>query len=518
MNFLIILTLIFSISVFLIGIFVYFKKRGKTELTFLFFSLFAGIWACSNLFYTGIIPPTLYNLSAKIAFFGASFLGATLLYFVQIFPKEKYLPRILNFFLIGSLALIGILSLFSDLVVKNIKYVDTTIIEKEYGPLYPIFGLLFLFSLILSIIFSLFKYKDLKGVPQKQSGYFLLGLFLSFILGTFTNLICPFFKIGPPNISQYGSLSLIFFIPLSAIAILKYHLFEIKVIFTEILVGIISFLLLINFLLSKSAFEYLWKGILFLCFLLVGYFLIKSVYNEIHQREKLQQAYEKLKELDRAKTLFLSIASHQLRTPLSIIKGYVSYLLGEEKDKEKKNFLKNVYDANERLIHLVNDLLDISRLEAGRLELNLEKVDLKKLLEEIKNEMQPLAQKKKLQFLLKLPQKEVFLKTDKEKLKEVIFNLVDNAIKYTKKGKVILSLKKKKEKVEIEVQDTGIGISKEELPYIFDTFQRGKQAQKFHPYGSGIGLFVVKELTSALGGKIEVESEPGKGSTFRLIF
>ena len=214
----------------------------------------------------------------------------------------------------------------------------------------------------------------------------------------------------------------------------------------------------------------------------------------------------------------MSIASHQLRTPLSIIKGYVSYLLGEEKDKEKKNFLKNVYDANERLIHLVNDLLDISRLEAGRLELNLEKVDLKKLLEEIKNEMQPLAQKKKLQFLLKLPQKEVFLKTDKEKLKEVIFNLVDNAIKYTKKGKVILSLKKKKEKVEIEVQDTGIGISKEELPYIFDTFQRGKQAQKFHPYGSGIGLFVVKELTSALGGKIEVESEPGKGSTFRLIF
>ncbi|MDI6603368.1 MAG: histidine kinase N-terminal 7TM domain-containing protein, partial [Patescibacteria group bacterium] len=328
MNYILLFNLIFSLLTFIIGVFVYLKRRGLFSLIFFFLCLFASIWAAgiigfiSSLFFSGTI-------GLRIAFSGASFLLATLLYFVQIFPKEKYLHKVVNILLIGALILIGLISISSDLIVKNIKYADTTVIHKEYGPLYPIFGILFLLTLILCLVFSFLKYRTLKGIIKKQSAYFLTGLFISFILATITNLICPLFKIGPPNISQYGPLSLIFFIFFTTLAITRYHLFEIRVILTEILVGVMGIILLfLPFLMPTTNLKIL-TILTFILFCIFGYYLVKATHEESKRREEaeriaiqekaLRQKSEKLarefERLNRAKTQFLLATQHHLRSP-----------------------------------------------------------------------------------------------------------------------------------------------------------------------------------------------------------
>ncbi|MBD3244656.1 MAG: hypothetical protein GF335_01550, partial [Candidatus Moranbacteria bacterium] len=240
--------------------------------------------------------------------------------------------------------------------------------------------------------------------------------------------------------------------------------------------------------------------------------------------KKLQKANIKLKKLDATKTEFLSIASHQLRTPLTSIKGFSSLLLnngyGKLNDKQRKT-IEKIFISNERLITLVEDLLNISRMEQGRLEYEFEKLNIKELLKEIVGVLSIQASHKDLYLKFKdeiKEQKEVLIKADKKKLTEVISNLIDNAVKYTQQGGIIVKLSRKnKNTILIEVIDTGIGIDPKEKDKIFEKFGRGDDIEAMHSGGAGLGLFIVKKLTEAHGGKVFVESEgKGKGTTFGL--
>lgn len=233
----------------------------------------------------------------------------------------------------------------------------------------------------------------------------------------------------------------------------------------------------------------------------------------------LRIANKELQKLDRAKSEFISIASHQLRTPLTIIKGYVSMMLEGSfgtLNEQQVDSLQKVYLSNERLIQLVEDLLSISRIESGRMEFTMQPLDLKTLVEEVVEELRPNAQKKNL-YLHFEPQKEPLplIKADKKKIHESISNIVDNAIKYTQKGGITVRITKKRNRIITSIADTGIGIPKEEKRVLFQKFSRGKGMSLIHTEGTGLGLFVCRKLIEAHGGKVWVESKgKGHGSTF----
>jgi len=241
---------------------------------------------------------------------------------------------------------------------------------------------------------------------------------------------------------------------------------------------------------------------------------------EVERRTKeLSEAYEELKRLDRAKSEFVSIASHQLRTPLTAIKGYISMMLEKTYGKAPKKMqkpLENIYSSNQRLIKLVNDLLNVSRIEAGRMEVKPEKTSaeeiVKSVIEELENETERKGIYLKMEKQKKpLPQ----ISLDKDKIRQAFLNIIDNAIRYTNRGGITVRCRVQNEKCLIEVTDTGEGMTKEEISHLFESFSRGKAGTRFWTEGAGLGLYVAKKFVDMHGGRIWAESKgKDKGSTF----
>ena len=246
----------------------------------------------------------------------------------------------------------------------------------------------------------------------------------------------------------------------------------------------------------------------------------KTLQKEVDRQTKtLKDANVRLKQLDVAKSEFISLASHQLRTPLSIIKGYVSMIMegswGQVTNDQKEQ-LNKVYLSNDRLIKLVEDLLTVSRIESGRLDFDLEMVSLENMVDSVVKEFAQIAKNKKLYLKFIKPEKQLpKIRIDSLKIRQVVQNLIDNALHYTKEGGIKIKLKLKKDKILFSIQDTGIGISDDEKVVLFEKFSRGKDVGKMHTEGTGLGLYLSVKMIGAHQGKIWVESEgKGKGSTF----
>ena len=239
------------------------------------------------------------------------------------------------------------------------------------------------------------------------------------------------------------------------------------------------------------------------------------------QVKELKQAYNKLQKLDKVKTEFMSIISHQLRTPLSIIKGHLSMInegVYDDDGKRKSEILDNVYEANERLIALVNDVLNISRIQSGRVEINKEKVNLVELTRRTTERMMPSADERGIKLIFHKNEEDLpEIKIDVAKIENVIINLVDNAIKYTNEGEVVVFVKEEGKHLLIEIKDTGEGMMKGELEKLFDTFSRGDAGKKHWIQGAGLGLYIARQFVEMHDGKVWAESEgEGKGSQFYI--
>ncbi len=227
------------------------------------------------------------------------------------------------------------------------------------------------------------------------------------------------------------------------------------------------------------------------------------------------------KVIERLKTEFVSIAAHQLRTPLSAIKWTLRMILdGDigEISKEQKDFLEKTYNSNERMIRLINDLLNVTRIEEGRFLYKTEAKDIIEISKKVLGPLKELAQRKGLVLKFEKPDKEIpKIKVDEEKIMLVFQNLVDNAIHYTDpKGevKVSISFLEDKKEILVSVKDTGIGILKEQQERVFSRFFRGANAVRAETEGTGLGLYIAKNIIEAHGGKIWFESKERKGTTF----
>jgi len=281
------------------------------------------------------------------------------------------------------------------------------------------------------------------------------------------------------------------------------------------ILGITLLLILINYIIRYRV-KYLYNKNIIL------EKLITERTSEINeQKVTLEKQARQLQELDQIKSNFFANISHEFRTPLTLIKGQLENALGIEKDEAVKKKLNIAFNNSNRLNRLINQVLDLSKLESGKLKLEIEMTDMVLLLKNRVASFDSLAEQNKisLEFYSKI--ENLYLKVDKEKIEEVIDNLISNAFKFTpQRGKISLTLEREKseftENAVILVSDTGIGIAKDKLPNIFDRFYQADSSSTKLYEGTGLGLAIVKEILELHGGSITVSSRLNSGTTFSI--
>lgn len=237
---------------------------------------------------------------------------------------------------------------------------------------------------------------------------------------------------------------------------------------------------------------------------------------------KMERTNKKLQDMDQTKDEFISMASHQLRTPLTSIKGYLSMVLEGDAGRvnnEQRKMLGQAYVSAQRMTYLISDLLNVSRLKTGKFVIELMPVNLAKVIEEEVEQLQETAKNRNLKFIYDKPQDFPTLQLDETKIRQVIMNFLDNAIYYTPSGgKIEVILSDQLKSVDLIIKDNGIGVPKHMQHKLFTKFYRADNAKRARPDGTGLGLFMAKKVVAAQGGAIIFRSEEGKGSTFGFSF
>lgn len=517
-----IFTLIGAMFVFVLGIMV-FSENKKNVINILFFlvSLVFTIW----MFGTFMMFLSEGN-EEKIMFWdrfiylGVVFMPAFQYHFSLKFTKENKKRRIL-LFISYFLSLCFLLISRTDYFLKGAFYYKwgSHSIAQVMHHFFMLFFFFYIFALLYNFLKKYFESSDDK--TRKSILFLVLNFSILNLLGGLGYL--PAYKISIYPIFLWAPA---IFSILMMLAIGRYQLLNVKLIAAQVFSLAIALIALVNIFLADNFSEFIVKVTFFVFIAIMVIFFSRSVAKEVKRKEELQlmanelsSANDQLRKLDNAKSEFISIASHQLRTPLTAIKGFVSLLLEGSYgkiSKEVKETLNKVYSSNERLIDLVESLLNLSRIESGRMEYKFEKNKLDDICKEVYDTFAIRAKEKNMNFELILPKTPLpEVSTDGSKVREVISNLVDNALKYTIKGGVKIKLSDEGESVRVAIIDTGIGIPKEELPYLFSKFSRGKDINRLNAGGTGLGLHVGKRMIDELHGKIWIESAGANlGSTF----
>ena len=511
--------------VVLLGFFVFYNNyRRISNRLFFIFSIVIALWMLFNMLNFASTDFDMVLLYDKLSIIGV-FIPVIFFVFIYFFfndldDKGIILKKTYFLFFLPTVPFI----LFSATKYNVRGLTPPPECETIAGPLYWFFILATIFYIVLSLLIFYKKFKTGNKEAKKQIKIILFGFIVSSVWVLVTNGILQLS--GFSEASLLAPIGAIFLFLSISYSIVKYQFLNIKLIATQALVIGLFILIGSQFFFIRSFTNQILTGITLTLSIIFGWVLIRSVKIEIERKNELQMmadqlavANDKLRKLDNAKSEFISIASHQLRTPLTAIKGFISLILEGSYGKinaEIKDVLNKVYLSNERLIELVEDLLNLSRIESGRMEYKFEKINLGEVCQEIYDTFVLRAKEKNLDLDLVLD-KNLMMEavTDRNKIREVISNLVDNGLKYTLKGGVKIKLTEIEEKIQIAIIDTGIGVPEEEIPYLFSKFSRGKDISRLNAGGTGLGLHVGKKMIEALGGRIWVQSAgTNLGSTF----
>lgn len=239
----------------------------------------------------------------------------------------------------------------------------------------------------------------------------------------------------------------------------------------------------------------------------------------LHQNLELEMQKKELNEANQLKTNFLSNMSHELRTPLNSVialTGILNRRLYNKIPEEEYSYLEVIERNGKNLLALINDILDISRIEAGREEIEITTFNVNQLVDEVVEMLKPQATQKHVRIINSSPDTQIFLNSDRDKCRHILENLAGNAVKFTEVGKVEVTVGQNEENIEIQVKDTGIGIEESHLPFIFDEFRQGDGSTSRRFGGTGLGLAIAKKYANLLGGTVRVKSAVALGSEFIL--
>lgn len=441
---------------------------------------------------------------------------------IYIFIYKKELPDyVKNLFLI-------LISLVSIIVPTklNVSYFDLTHCEGVVGNLW---NYQYVFE-VLSIMMILFLVVDGKRKNKYKflSAEVLIGLGISFFLAIFSssNILGEITKTY--DINLVGPIGMLALLILLSYTIVKFQTFNIKLIGSQALVFVLWFFTFSLLFVGTIENARIVVVINLFLFSIIGFYLIRGVKREVEQRERIEnlakelgEANVKLRELDQMKSEFLSLATHQIRAPLTAIKGYSSMLLEGDfgvLPQKARDSVQIIMKSCQNLINVVGDFLNISRIEQGRMVYEKTNFDISKLVKEVANELIPNVSNAGLTLEVEVAEgTSGEINADKDKIKQVIGNLIDNAIKYTVHGGIKILISSDDSKVKVAIKDTGVGIDPKEMDKLFSKFSRTKDANKTNVIGTGLGLYIAKKMTEAHHGNIKVESDGvGKGSTFTI--
>lgn len=437
--------------------------------------------------------------------------------FLSVFPGSEFTVnrKVLIPILVVTFALF--VAGFTDLIFKDININSDNVVTPVPGLLLPFFGIHTLGLIVWGIVAITLKRKKASGIDRTRVNYvfFAFGI-LFFLILTFNFIFPVIFNYGAfvPFLPIY----ILIFLGIVSFSILKHSLFGLRILATQILTLILWVILLSNLFASQSSEQIIINGFILFASIVSGILLIRSVTREVEQRQRLQELNDKLKALDKQKDEFLSMAAHELRAPMTAIKGYVSMVLegdtGEIPEKAR-NFLAETGSITDRLVRLVNNMLDVSRIEEGRIIYQMEVENLSNPLRTVYSQFVPEAERKELKYDLKIPKSikdKVYV--DPDRIQEVVGNLISNAVKYTDKGFVeVRMLQPNPDMVRVEIADSGTGISKAEQTKLFQKFYR-VESNVGKTTGTGLGLYISRLIVEKFNGTIGVDSDEGKGSTF----
>ena len=437
----------------------------------------------------------------------------------ELVSVKNYYWRYLSYFFAFVISIFSFTSYFKLGVIP--KYGFYWI---QPGSLYIIFPAFF----VLYIIACLFIY--IKGYINNKDVVFrsqIRNIFLASLIG-FGGGITNFMP-QTVNVYPFGNYLILLYLFFMSYGVLKYKLLTARMVSTQLFAGATVLIFLFNFFQATDFNDAIIKLLLLILGILFSILLVRSVDKEIKAREKIEKlatdletANVRLTELDRQKSEFVSFATHQLRAPLTAMKGYASMILEGDMgtlSDEAKLGVSRIFDSAKTLTSIVDDYLNITRIELGSMKYVFDVIDFKTLIDDIIAELKPNIEKSGLNFTFTAENGDVDYRitADRDKFKQVIANLIDNSMKYTPKGSVALSLRfdRALHKVIFTIKDTGIGIDPEVLPHLFLKWSRAGNANKTNIKGTGLGLFVAKEIITAHHGTIRAESPgEGKGSTF----
>lgn len=509
------------------GLIVYSRNRdSSTNVLFFVLTLAVSAWGITMFLYRSATTPEQATIIARTVYIAAASIPIAFLYFVKTFPSLS-IPETLkrNWWLpLPYLAVLTISALPLLITDVQLRTGDEHFIvfNKTLHILYALY--IFTYFGYAYVLLAL-RYFKKTGLERVQLGFIFLGTFVATSIGVVTNLLLPLFDNFSFNwLGQIGTFAMISFI---TYAILKHHLFSIQVIATEVFMVGIWIALFSRIFVAEDLQERIFAIVLFTLVLVAGALLIRSVIREVKAREHIEQlakdlraANERLKELDKLKSQFLSIASHDLRAPLTAVRNFLSLLMDGTYGKippAAEEGMRQVFDRATAMAQSVDTYLNVSRIEQGRMKYDFAEADLAKIITDTVSIFKPIAEQKGLRFSVQLPadSKQVNIKADQAKLQEVFNNLIDNSIKYTPSGSIAVSVERTADRARVVIKDTGVGMTDETKRSLFKLFSPGEDSKIVNPSSTGIGLYISKAHIEAHKGTVRAESDgKGRGSTF----
>lgn len=509
-----------------IGVTVLVSKRDSNVHQLFFIMAFsAGFWTFSSTMADVVRLPESAVVWTQMAIVGPTYFTTIFLILSYYFPGKKEGLSLKKAILICLVSVVITVLTPSQL---NVTGVALQAWGTDFVP-GPLYGVLFVQMLVYFAwanvrFYRLYKKTD-DALVRKQIMFLVAASILLVGSGLVTNLILPV-VFDYTRASVIGPAATLFFVILTMYAILRHGLLNLKVIATEIFAGAFIFINFIQLFNSTTASEFAVNATVFVCTTLAGILLVRSVFAEVQRREEIQNlaaqletANAHLKEMDNLKNEFISIASHQLRTPITVIKGYLALMLegaygplsGALQEK-----VANMNLMNERLVQMINNMLNVSRIEKNRIEYTCAVIDLYPVIGQAVEEMSTKASRKGIGLRIEgATSGPVEAYVDMEKTIEILSNLIDNSIKYSTNGSITVSaeLVPKKKCVIVTVSDEGYGMNKEDLQKVFTKFYRSSDPAIMSQGGTGLGLYVCAMFVRGMGGDIWVEkSTPGKGT------
>ena len=510
----------------ILGFMIFFRdNKSITNIFFLLFAVVNSCWVALNYLSYRIYDPVTNLWIIRLVMFFALCQVFSFFLLMNVFPKPVFtIPKWWKTFLLPLFCFVALL-IFTPLVFNKVSYIGP---DPQPNPMPGIivFALTAISLVIGGIVTIIRKIRNSSSNEKSQLVCVVVGVGLMFIFIIFFNFLLPnLFGIG--SFVKLSPLFTLLFLALTTYAIIKHQLLNVKIIGTEFFVFLLIVVTFLEIILSRGTEEVIFRTSIFISLLVFSVFLIQSIVREVKQREKLEQltsslenANKRLLELDKLKDEFVSVASHELRTPMTAIKSYLWMALNKVPkplDPNLQKYLDIAYASTDRLLKLVQDMLTVSRIEGKRLEIRKETIDIYPLTKQIYEELKISADEKKINFILEDPHNSFLVNVDKDRIREVIQNLIGNALKFTPaQGKITISFAKKGGMIETSVSDTGRGIAPEDVGKLFHKFERIDSAysQNQAITGTGLGLYIAKQIVTLHNGNIWVNSKVGEGTTF----